>query len=251
MVDISVKLDAYEGPIGLLYSLIEKNEIDIYDIPIAQIADQYMEIVSAFPPDMESLSLFLVMAATLLEIKAKMLLPSKKNEDEEELDPREELVRRLLEYKKFKEISEILRDKGSSYFTVVYKEADETVKGLLSLPNRDMDELLEGIDTEALFAVFVDVLNRKELKVDKIRASFNSVKKDEFTIEKKIVHLKSLLKLKKKLKFSELFDENADKPEIVVTFLALLELIKQKEVGVRQVGVFKEIVIEGRGGGMD
>ncbi|MCL2565473.1 MAG: segregation/condensation protein A [Defluviitaleaceae bacterium] len=249
MVDISVKLDAYEGPIGLLYSLIEKNEIDIYDIPIAQIADQYMEIVSTLPPDMESLSLFLVMAATLLEIKAKMLLPSKKS-DEEDIDPREELVRRLLEYKKFKEISEILQSKSSGYYTVVYKEQDKTVKDILALPEQEIDKLLEGVDIAALFAVFTDVLNRRELKVDKIRASFNSVKKDEFTIEKKIAHLKSVLKFRKSLRFSELFSENSDKPEIVVTFLALLELIKQKEVEVKQVGVFKEIVIETKESGL-
>jgi len=244
MIEISVKLDAYEGPIGLLYNLIEKNEIDIYDIPIAQLAQQYMEVVRELPIDMESLSLFLVMAATLLEIKSKMLLPSKKKEDEEETDPREELVRRLLEYKRFKEISEILKAKGSGLGTVIYKTADISAAEVLGPPEPEIEKLLDGIGPRALFNVFVDLLNRKELKVDKIRAAFNSVKKDEFTIEEKIAHLKSVLKFRKRLSFGEFFDENADKPEIIVTFLALLELIKQKEVAVKQAGVFNEIVIE-------
>jgi len=246
MVDISVKLDAYSGPIGLLYHLIEKNEIDIYDIPIAQLTDQYMEVVAGLPPDMESLSLFLVMAATLLEIKSKMLLPKKVNDEEPEEDPREELVRRLLEYKKFKEISEVLGSISLGANAVIYKGADQTVQELLTLPGPELDRLMEGIGPDSLFDVFMDVLNRKELKVDKIRASFNSVKRDTYSIEQKIDHLKTLLRTKKRLRFDEFFDIDADKPEIVVTFLALLELIKQKEVAVRQTDVFGEIIIEMR-----
>ena len=244
MVDINIKLDAYEGPLGLLYHLIEKNEIDIYDIPIAALTDRYMEAVAALPPDMESLSLFLVMAANLLEIKAKLLLPSKKKEGEEEIDPREELVRRLLEYKRFKEISEILALKSSGLGTVVYKDADKSAQEALGPPEPGLDKLLEGLDTKALFNVFADLLSRKELKVDKIRASFGSVKRDEFTIEEKITRLKNILKFRKKLSFGEFFDEDRDKGEIIVTFLALLELIKQKEVSVKQSGTFNEIIIE-------
>ena len=244
MKDISVKFDSFEGPIELLYHLIEKNEIDIYDIPIAQLADQYIEIIKDFPPDMESLSSFLVMAATLLEIKSKLLLPPKKKDDEEELDPREELVRRLLEYKKFREISEILKEKGSGLGTVVFKEMDQTVSSLFELPPGEVSEVLDGVSLNSLFDVFLDVLNRKELKVDKIRSTFNSVKRDEFTIEEKIKHLKSILKFRKKINFREIFDDFADRGEVVVTFLALLELIKQKEIKIKQKDTFKEIEIQ-------
>jgi len=244
MVDLSVKLDAFEGPISLLYHLIEKNEIDIYDIPIASLADQYIEIVQALPPDMESLSLFLVMAATLLEIKSKMLLPSKKKDEDEELDPREELIRRLLEYKKFKEISEILKDKGLGLGTAIYKGADKSAEDILGPKEAELDKLLDGIGADSLFNAFVDLLNRKELKIDKIRSTFSTVKREEYTIEEKITHLKSVLKFRKKLNFSDFFPEEADKTEIIVTFLALLELIKQKEVAVKQSEAFNEIVIE-------
>jgi len=246
MVDISVNLDAYAGPLDLLYQLIEKNEINIYDIPIAKLTDQYIEVVSALPPDMESLSLFLVMAATLLEIKSKMLLPSKVVDNEEEIDPREELVRRLLEYKKFKEISEVLRSKGSDTHSAIYKGMDQSIQELLTAPDPEMSELLEDISPELLLNIFMDVLNRKELKVDRIRSSFSSVRRDTFTIEEKIEHLKSMLKLKKQVRFHDFFDGSADKIEVVVTFLALLELIKQKEAMVRQSKVFGDIVVEMR-----
>jgi len=246
MVDISVNLDAYAGPLDLLYQLIEKNEINIYDIPIAKLTDQYIEVVSALPPDMESLSLFLVMAATLLEIKSKMLLPSKVVDDEEEIDPREELVRRLLEYKKFKEISEVLNSKSSDTYSAIYKGMDQSVQELLTAPGPEMSELLEDVSPELLLNIFMDVLNRKELKVDRIRSSFNSVRRDTFTIEEKIAHLKSMLKLKKQVRFNDFFDGSADKIEVVVTFLALLELIKQKEAIVRQSKVFGDIVVEMR-----
>jgi len=246
MVDFSVNLDAYAGPLDLLYHLIEKNEINIYDIPIAKLTDQYIEIVAGLPPDMESLSLFLVMAATLLEIKSKMLLPSKIVDDEIEIDPREELVRRLLEYKKFKEISEILSSKGSASHTSIYRNADQTVQELLTAPDPEIDELLEGVHPELLFNIFLDVLNRKELKVDKIRSTFSSVKKDTFTIEEKIHHLKTMLRFRKQIRFNDVFNDDTDKLEIVVTFLALLELIKQKEAVAKQSDVFGEIVIEMR-----
>jgi len=246
MVDISVNLDAYTGPLDLLYQLIEKNEINIHDIPIAKLTDQYIKIVAGLPPDMESLSLFLVMAATLLEIKSKMLLPSKVVDDEDELDPREELVRRLLEYKKFKEISAVLSSKSEGAHTAIYKGMDQSVEALLTAPLPEINELLEDVSPNQLLSVFMDILSRKELKVDRIRSSFNSVRRDTFTIEEKISHLKALLKAKKRLSFHEFFEDGADKIEVVVTFLALLELIKQKEAAVKQSSSFGEIVVEMR-----
>jgi len=244
MVNISVNLDVYVGPLGLLYQLIEKNEINIHDIPIAKLTDQYIEIVANLPPDMESLSLFLVMAATLLEIKSKMLLPTKNVVDENELDPREELVRRLLEYKKFKEISEVLSTKSSGPHTAIYKGMDRSVEELLTTPAPEINELLEDVSPNQLLDIFMDILKRKELKIDRIRSSFSSVRRDTFTIEEKIDHLKTLLRARKRLSFCEFFDGAADKIEIVVTFLALLELIKQKEAAVKQSATFGDIFVE-------
>ncbi|HBF64648.1 MAG TPA: hypothetical protein DDW34_01510, partial [Clostridium sp.] len=125
MEQITIRLDAFEGPLDLLYHLIEKNEIDIYDIPIARLTDQYLAYLDlAEDRDMDGMSEFLVMAATLLEIKSKLLLPKPKNEAEEGPDPREELVIKLLEYKKIKEVTEDWRQREEEAALLLFKEAD-------------------------------------------------------------------------------------------------------------------------------
>ena len=125
---MQVRLDAFEGPMDLLYHLIEKNEIDIYDIPIASLTEQYLEFLETVEDrDMDGMSEFLVMAATLLEIKSKLLLPRPRNgNDEAEADPREVLVQRLLEYKKIKDAADTLKEKEEEAAQIYYKEADGT-----------------------------------------------------------------------------------------------------------------------------
>ena len=130
---MQVRLDAFEGPMDLLYHLIEKNEIDIYDIPIASLTEQYLEFLETVEDrDMDGMSEFLVMAATLLEIKSKLLLPRPRNgNDEAEADPREVLVQRLLEYKKIKDAADTLKEKEEEAAQIYYKEADRYLWTLL------------------------------------------------------------------------------------------------------------------------
>ncbi len=237
---VNIKLDVFEGPFDLLYHLIEKHEIDIYHIPISELTDQYLEYIGSISPEqMDGLSRFIVMAATLLEIKSKMLLPRPPKEDESQ-DPREELVQKLVEYKAFKEIAEVLKENHAIYQYILFNEPKPEIK-IKSKPQTD--DLLEGITLDKLQAVFIDLLNRRELKVDKLRSGFNSVAIDSYKISNKIEYISKLLTLNNKISFSEIFSYDSPKLEKVVTFLALLELIKAKQVTIYQDGIFDEIII--------
>ena len=243
MEEINIRLDAFEGPLDLLYHLIEKNEIDIYDIPIASLTEQYMAYLEAAEDrDMDGMSEFLLMAATLLEIKSKMLLPKPKTEEEEGPDPREELVQRLLEYKKIKDATETLREREEDAALVFYKEADASVAKLKEQEPQDLDDILMGVTLDDLHTAFLQVMARQETKV---RSSFRSVQKDLFTVSEKMEYIRDLLILRPHgtTAFHTIFRENAGKMEKVVTFLALLELIKQKEVQITQERNFGEILI--------
>ena len=247
MEAINIRLDAFEGPLDLLYHLIEKNEIDIYDIPIAALTEQYMAYLEAAEDrDMDGMSEFLLMAATLLEIKSKMLLPAPKTEEETGPDPREELVQRLLEYKKIKDVTETFKEREEEAALVFYKEADASVKKLKEQPPQELEDLLQGITMDDLYNAFQQVMARKETKVDRVRSSFRSVQKDLFTVGEKMEYIRDLLILRPhgKTAFHTIFRQNAGKMEKVVTFLALLELIKQKEVQITQEKNFGEILIE-------
>ncbi|WMI81668.1 segregation and condensation protein A [Anaerotignum sp. MB30-C6] len=244
MEHITIRLDAFEGPLALLYHLIEKNEIDIYDIPIARLTDQYLEYLDAAEDtDMDGMSEFLVMAATLLEIKSKLLLPKTKTEEEEGPDPREELVLRLLEYKKIKGVTHEWRQWEEEAALVFYKEADDAVKQLKSKEPQVLEEFLQGITMEDLYLAFQQVMNRKETKVDQVRSSFKTVPKDLFTVHEKMEYIRDMLILQPKATFYSIFRANARRMEKVVTFLALLELIKRKEVQISQKMNFGEITI--------
>ena len=253
MEAINIRLEAFEGPLDLLYHLIEKNEIDIYDIPIAALTEQYLAYLDAAEDrNMDGMSEFLLMAATLLEIKSKLLLPKPKTEEEEEgPDPREELVQRLLEYKKIKEATEALKEREEGAALIFYKEADASVAKLKERPAQELEELLQGITMDDLYLAFQQVMARKETKEDKVRSSFRSVQKDLFTIGEKMAYIRDMLILHphKKTAFHTIFRKNAGKMERVVTFLALLELIKQKEVKITQEKNFGEILISSYGEG--
>jgi len=248
---IHVKTDSFEGPLDLLYHLIEKHEIDIYDIPIALLADQYMAVLQAMQrPDMESMSEFVLMAARLLEIKSRMLLPSppKGDEDEDEdEDPRAELVRKLIEYKRFKTAAEDLREFEKRGAQVFYKPADESLPfAELYARQVDIGELLDGVTMDALYAAFEEVMKRRELKTDKIRSNFGAVEKDKYTIEEKQAHISNLIRLYKTVAFDEIFAPGARKMEMVVTFLALLELIRRNTIAIEQADLFGKIILRGK-----
>lgn len=230
----------------LLLHLIAKNKMNIYDIPIAELTDQYLSCIDMLDTgSMDSMSEFLVMAATLIEIKSRMLLPKPETDgEEEEADPREALINRLIEYKRFKEMADELdfrqRSAGYSYYKM---PDDRLIERIRREAPKSVDDILYGADMEMLMAAFEDVLRRREIKTDKVRAGFNSVTREIFTIEDKKRHITNLLTLNRTITFKSIFRKNASKNEIVVTFLAMLELIKIKEIFIRQDGLFGEIEI--------
>ena len=242
---MDVKLEVFEGPFELLYHLIEKNEINIYDIPIALLTEQYLAYIEHFKlASMDSMSEFLLMASTLLEIKSKMLLPNAKKDDTDEVDPRDELVKQLIEYKKFKNIVPLLQEIGKDTELNYYKNPDTDLLDSLRIEKKpDIYEILDGVTIEILHKAFLEVIGRKELKTDKVRSSFNSVQRDLYTIDGKMSYIQDLLKLNSTVRFSKIFRTNAKKIEKVVTFLALLELIKLKTIIIEQENNFDEIII--------
>ncbi|WP_058485423.1 segregation and condensation protein A [Defluviitalea phaphyphila] len=245
-MSIQVKLEVFEGPFELLFHLIEKNKINIYDIPIALITDQYMEYISSFEhKNMENMSEFLVMAATLLEIKSKMLLPNFKENEEPEEDPREELVNKLLEYKKIKHVSEKLKERQKEAQKVFFRTSNipENIKYMLKNNSVDINEILDGITLQNMFAIFQDLLRKKDKKIDTIRSEFKSVQKDIYKIEDKITYIMDLLTLSPAIYFHDLFLNECSKMEVVVTFLALLELIRSRKVNIEQKSPFEDIFI--------
>jgi len=244
-MQVNIKLEAFEGPFDLLFHLIEKNEINLYDIPIAELTEQYLQYLSQLKAaDLENMSEFLVMAATLIEIKSKMLLPKLKNEQKgEEIDPRDELVRKLVEYKQFKIIAQQLDSLQTEGSKTLFKEA-ELKLGDLDEYEEDVSKILNGLSLTDILIAFEEVMKRKEKKIDKVRSNFSSVQKDLYTIEEKNQYLLDLLELFPVVKFNDIFRQDADKMEIVVTFLALLELIKVNKVNIYQDKTFGDIVIE-------
>ena len=249
-MEITLKLENFQGPLSLLYHLIEKNKVDIYDIPIAEVTDQYLAIIEAAEnKNMDIMSEFLVMAATLLEIKSRMLLPKTKNDIQDEIDPREELVKKLIEYKKFKNVTEKLKEYEEKAAYVVYKEPDVSIDIFKEEDIIEIEQYLKDVTFEDIYRAFQDVLSRKEKKIDRVRSSFKSVSKDLYTVEEKAAYIKDLLALSPKINFKSIFKINARKIEIVVTFIALLELIKVREVKVIQGSSFDEIfIIKGNDG---
>ena len=230
-----VKLEVFEGPLDLLLYLIKKEEIDIYDIPIAKITDQYLEYLELMKLlDLNIAGEFLVMAATLIHIKSKMLLPPDQLEgqEQEEEDPRAELVKRLIEYKKFKEAASQLSQMESSQ-KHFFARVGTSFKAEGIAPK---DEFFEASLFD-LITAFTKVLK------DIPKEVFHEVVRDEFTVSEKIHDILHLLVEKKKLFFTELFKAAKSKFEIITIFLALLELIKIKEVVVIQMAPFSEIEI--------
>ncbi|MFH1189109.1 MAG: segregation/condensation protein A [Candidatus Omnitrophota bacterium] len=231
-----VKLEVFEGPLDLLLYLIKKEEVDIYDIPIAKITDQYLEYMELMQLlDLTIAGEFLVMAATLMHIKSKMLLPPDETEveSEEELDPRAELVKRLLEYKKFKEAAAELAQK-ESHQKHFYARVGSGIN-VDELP-ASKDEFFEASLFD-LITAFTKVLR------DIPKEMFHKIIKDEFTVSEKIHDVLHMLVDKKKVMFTDLFKAAKNKAEIITIFLAILELIKIREISIIQHAHFGEIEI--------
>ena len=242
---IPVKINVFEGPLDLLLHLIEKNKIDIYDIPIVEITDQYMEYIHSMEKeDLGVMSEFLVMAATLLDIKCKMLLPKEVNEEGEEEDPREELVQKLLEYKMYKYMSYELKDRMDGAVGVFYKGAtvpDEVMKYREPVDPR---ELLAGLTLEKLHSIYQSILKKQEDKIDPIRSKFGKIEKEEVSLPDKMTYVEQFAVKKRRFSFRDLLESQPGKVHVIVTFLAILELMKTGKIRISQEELFGDILIE-------
>ena len=204
---IPVKLQVFEGPLDLLLHLIEKNKIDIYDIPIVEITNQYLEYIREMQrQDLNIMSEFLVMAATLLDIKCRMLLPKEVNEEGEEEDPRQELVEQLLEYKMYKFMSYELKDRELDGDRIMYKTA--------SIPD-EVKGYVPPVDLE----------------------------KEEVTLPDKLDYVTEYARSHRKFGFRALLKKQSSKVQVVVTFLAILQLMKEGVIFIEQDQPFDEIMI--------
>lgn len=222
-------------------SLIHKHEIDIYDIPIAELTKQYLEVISQSPPDMDGMSEFLLMAATLLEIKSRMLLPKHKSGDEEEdNDPREALVRQLVAYKHCQTLAKVLQGLPNAGVRLFKKPEYPLMANVVTFAPEDW---LADVTTAGLRNVYLNVILRQARKVDTIRSGFKVVARERYTIDEKIDKITECLKDGRVLRLSVLFAECECKDECVVTFLALLELIRRSQAVVSQEDIFGEIEI--------
>lgn len=241
---IPVKLQVFEGPLDLLMHLIDKNKIDIYDIPIVEITNQYMDYIHAMEKeDMNIMSEFLVMAATLLDIKCRMLLPKEVNEEGEEEDPRQELVEQLLQYKMYKYMSYELRDRQIEGERSIYKDAtipDEVARFEEPV---DLDKLIGDLTLARLRRIFNDVIRRQNDKIDPVRSKFGKIEKEEVNLPEKLAFVEQFAAVHSRFSFRELLEHQSSKMQIVVTFLAVLELMKVGTIAVYQEHTFDDIII--------
>ena len=226
----------FEGPLDLLLHLIKKSKMEIFDVEISEITNQYLKYIEEMNEmNLDIASEYLVMAAELIEIKSRKLLPSKDEDEEvEEENPEEELKRRLLEYKKYKESTEVFRnleENRSSYYT----KAPELLKNY-------SDEKIENdgsVGIEDLLDAFQKLLERQQFN----KPVNTKIARKELSVKERVVKIRNILKEKKKVKFIELFDDFS-KPYVVVTFLSVLEMAKNKEITLKQDNNFSDIYLE-------
>lgn len=241
---IPVKLQAFEGPLDLLLHLIEKNKVNIYDIPIVEITAQYMEYIQQMEKeDLNTMSEFLVMAATLLDIKSRMLLPKEVNEEGEEEDPRAELVQQLLEYKMYKFMAYELKDRQMDAEKAMYKPSTIPKEVAEYEAPVDLEQLLADTTLNRLYSVFKEMMRRQENKVDPIRSKFGKIEKEEVNLGEKLEYVEQYALEHKKFCFKQLFEDSKTKMQMIVTFLAVLELMKTGKISIVQESIFGEILI--------
>ncbi|MBO4391196.1 MAG: segregation/condensation protein A [Lachnospiraceae bacterium] len=243
-MDLSVKLEVFDGPLDLLLHLIEKNKVSIYDIPIVEITKQYMDYLLLMKDNQLAVaSEFLVMAATLLEIKSRMLIPVTEEEAEEQEDPRDELVRRLLEKKMYLEAAGDLREQYDEAQGRMYRKEDIPAEVLKYREPVDAAKVIEnaGITPERLKNALDQAIRRQREKIDPIRSKFGTIKKSRAKIGEKLKKITNFAKEHKKFNFRTLLEEKKDKESIIVTFLAILELMKVGQITATQEESFGEI----------
>lgn len=239
---INVKIDSFEGPLDLLLHLIEKAEVDIYEISVSEITVQYVEYVHQMKQlELEIASEFLVMPASLLAMKSRMLLPKKEDlsfqpmfdMDMEEIDPREELIRRLTEYKKYKELASQLREKEAARSQIFTRPAEN----LSAFMEQEESNPVANVSLFDLLEAFQSVLREKE------EDPITRVERDEVSIDARMLEIKSFVQQRGKVSFVQLFEQGWTRDGLIVTFLALLELMKKKEIRCEQDSLFADIWI--------
>ena len=242
---IPVKLEAFEGPLDLLLHLIDKNKVNIYDIPIVRITEQYMEYIRAMDgKNLDVMSEFLVMAATLLRIKSAMLLPKEEKEEDESIDPRQELVERLLEYKMYKFISQELKDRQMDASLHLYKKSTIPPEVSDFKEEIDVKELLSDLTLSKLTTIFQSVMHRQTDKIDPIRSRFGRIEREEINLSDKIMQIQAYGLQNRHFSFRTLLESQSGKMEIIVTFLGMLELMKLGRISISQKELFEAIEIE-------
>lgn len=236
-------LKMFQGPLDLLMHLIEKNKIDIFDIPIGLLTDQYMEYLEQVDAgsDMDYGSEFLVMASTLLYLKAKSLLPVEEEETEVE-DPARELMYQLLEYKVFQEMREVLKEQEEDAGNLILRKEDLPDEVKHYKPPVDLDELLKGVDLKKLHLVFQAMMRRQRDRKDPVRSEFGRIQREPIKVGDRVTLISRRLLERNRFPFTEVLEEG-DRYEIIVTFLAVLELMKAGLITIEQDEQFGEIQI--------
>lgn len=245
--ELTVKLPVFEGPLDLLLHLLEKNKVNIYDIPIVEITNQYMAYIHEMQrQDLDIMSEFLVMAATLLDIKSRMLLPKPKVEEEESADPRAELVEQLLQYKMYKCISYELKDRQIDAQMVMFRTAHipNEVKSYEEPVN--LEEMLSDLTIAKLNQIFKSVMRRQENKIDPIRSKFGRIEKEEISLSDKMTQVEDYARTHRYFLFRQLLEEQHSKIQIIVTFLAILEMMKTGKIYISQRSIQDDIEIESK-----
>lgn len=242
-MEISFRLESFEGPLDLLLHLIDKNKVDIYDIPISMITDQYMEYISQMGADADVMSEFLVMAATLLDIKARMLLPKPQDEDGNEEDPRAELVRQLLEYKLYKYMSFELKDREINASRSLYRHQNipQEVSGYTA--PIDLDVFLQDVTLTRMKAIFDDVLRRNREKRNEEAIQYGRIGREQTSLPDRLSYIRRYTAKHKQFSFRKLMEQKPTKEKIIVTFLAVLELMKSGQLVAIQSEDKKDIIM--------
>jgi segregation and condensation protein A len=244
-MSLSIKITNFEGPFDLLLHLIKKNEMDIYNIKILEITNQYLDYLKQMKiMDLDITSEFIVIAATLIEIKSKLLLPKPKLEEQEESekDAAQELIEKLLLYKKFKLSAEFLLQREKEV-GIMFTKKPEIIEEKHSNAN-NTENLLKNITMLDLYNIYNELINNYMNKINTNNNIEDKIKIETYKIEDKMKEIKDLIKVNSKFDFTNLLKKFTNKTEVIVTFLALLELIKLKDVKVIQDGNFKDIYIE-------
>lgn len=246
-MELTVKLQVFEGPLDLLLYLLDKNKVNIYDIPIVEITAQYMEYIAEMKrQDLDVLSEFLVMAATLIDIKSKMLLPRDPDDEEEETDPRAELVQQLLEYKMYKCMAYELKDRQVDAQRVMFKKPTIPEEVLEYQEPLNVEELVSDVTLAKLNEIFKSIMRKQQDKIDPLRSKFGKIEKEEVSLEEKTEYLENYATTHKHFSFRSLLEAQSSKVEVIVTFLAILELMKTGKILISQEHTFDDIQIDSK-----